>query len=352
MRFQTSLVLVAAIISPTAGFRPLPLSPHLTRRPTTQLGAIGVLARKAKEADIRKYCESGVPDDVMEHYKVIQEALAESPKYIKPEDGPGNLQQTLTRRRGTITLIAEYKRRIENGGYIDDIFDPEVLSPQFREVGVGGIAVMADYRMGGCTYDDLKKFVEEQRRHRMEVPGSVMVINNDLIVDEVQVAQSAAAGVAGLVIDFSVVGHDLCDKLMRATQAAGLEPIVAVETPQQAQAAVQLGAPMISVVGIDAVDDKVSCIADVPDHVLTIANILAKDNKQLEEVEEAWKCRDNGFNCIWVSDALYKSGNDPSETPGAIIKAMLAKSSVKWASPKARSGRGEGAREYLGDIMM
>jgi indole-3-glycerol phosphate synthase len=31
---------------------------------------------------------------------------------------------------------------------------------------------------------------------------------------------------------------------------------------------------------------------------------------------------------------------------------MKAKSSVKYASPKARSGKGEGAREYLGDILM
>jgi hypothetical protein len=31
---------------------------------------------------------------------------------------------------------------------------------------------------------------------------------------------------------------------------------------------------------------------------------------------------------------------------------MAAKSSVKWASAKAMGGKGEGAREYLGDIMM
>ena len=116
------------------------------------------------------------------------------------------------------------------------------------------------------------------------------------------------------------------------------------------------GARMISVTGVDDVDEKVSVISDlcVPQgaQVCTIANILANDNKALEEVEEAWVCRDKGFNCVWVSDCLYKSGNDPSEHAGAIIRSMSAKSSVKWASAKALGGKGEGAREYLGDILM
>ena len=72
----------------------------------------------------------------------------------------------------------------------------------------------------------------------------------------------------------------------------------------------------------------------------------------LEEVEEAWVCRDKGFNAVWVSDCLFKIGNDPSEHAGAIIRGMAAKSSVKWASAKALGGKGEGAREYLGDILM
>ena len=74
--------------------------------------------------------------------------------------------------------------------------------------------------------------------------------------------------------------------------------------------------------------------------------------KILAEVEETWACRDFGFNCVWISDALYKAGNSVNEHPGAIIRSMAAKSSVRWASPVARGGKGEGAREYLGDIIM
>jgi indole-3-glycerol phosphate synthase len=133
---------------------------------------------------------------------------------------------------------------------------------------------------------------------------------------------------------------------------------VAVSSKEEAQAAISdVGATLIMVSGIEGgADEKYAVVdgLDVPEgkQVCTIANILARDNKALEEVEEAWMCRDRGFNAVWLSDALYKSGADPGEHPGAIINSCKAKSSVKWASPKARSGKGEGAREYLGDLLM
>ena len=117
---------------------------------------------------------------------------------------------------------------------------------------------------------------------------------------------------------------------------------------------------MLSVINMEGVTGKLDIISELqhmPDDnseqkITTIANILHRSDQGLAEVEECWSCRDKGFNCAWISDALYKAGNSASEYPGAIIKSMAAKSSVRWASPVAKSGRGEGAKEYLGDIMM
>lgn len=360
MRFSNPLFLATALFSTSkvTSFAPSTAFVHYIsskskKTGSTRLYAIGVLARKAKEADVRKYCEQGVEDSVMDKLKLIKDA-GDSVELGLGEPGP--LQQVLTRRKGTITLIAEYKRKIEGAGYIDEVFDPEILSPTFREFGASGIAVMADERMGGCSYKDLADFIEEQRRAANKVPGSVMVINNDLIVDEIQVARTAAIGAKGIVLTFNIIGEEKVSELLKAAKAVEIEAIVAVSTNEEAQTAVNLGARIIMVVNVEAPEDKIAVISGlkIPEgqQVCTIANILTRDNKQLQEIEEAWVCRDKGFNSVWVSDALYKSGADASEHPGAIIKSMLAKSSVKWASPKARSGKGEGAREYLGDILM
>ena len=350
------------------------LSHHhrLLWRPTTQLYAIGPLAKKAKEASLRQYIANGIEDDVMEKYQIIKAALEDettttttttsssdttSNSVAAMSTTPGPLQSTLHRRKGTITVIAEYKRKLADSGYIkESIFDPEILSPLFREFGTSGIAVMADERMGGCTYQDLKAFAEEQRRARMEVPGPVCVINNDMIIDELQVARSAAYGAGAIVLSLQLLGKEQTIKLLKAARAVDLESIVAVSTNEEAQTAIDIGARMISVVNVPELDDKVAVIQGliIPEgqQVTMISNILARNNKGLEEIEEAWACRDKGFNCVWVADALYKSGNDSLEHPGAIIKSMTSKSSLKWASPKASSGKGEGAREYLGDILM
>lgn len=333
---------------------PRPLSPRIVASPSstssTSLHALGVFVRKAKEADVRKYCEDGPPESVLALLKQIKDASGET------NTEEGELQKELTKRKGTITVIAEYKRKLEGSGFLSEILPPEVLSPVFREFGAAAVAVLADERTGGCGYDDVAKVIEEQEEARGEVPGPLPVISSDLIVDEIQIAQAADAGTKAVTVTYGVVGPEKVAQFVKDAAAVGLEVIVNVGSAEEAQGAVDAGASIISVCGVEGAEGKYSVIEslNIPEgrKVCTIANILAKDNKALEEVEEAWICRDKGFNCVWVSDALYKSGNDPVEHPGAIINSMKAKSSVKYASPKARSGKGEGAREYLGDILM
>jgi indole-3-glycerol phosphate synthase len=327
---------------------------------TTSLYAVGALVRKAKEAELRNYIqEHGIDDVIKAHYQTIQKALQNPPTLEEHEEVVGPLQERLTRRRGTLTVIAEFKRKLADSGYLkkpDDVFVPELLSSEFREFGAQGIAVLADDRMGGCSYDDLALFVEDQRRSHMEVPGPVPVINSDVIVDEFQIARTKAVGAAAVVLNLGLLGADDLQKMLTASRALELEAIVAVSSKDEAQQAIDMGARMISVVNVNGAEAKTEVISglNIPEGatVTTIANIIHRNDKSLGEVEEAWECRDKGFNCAWISDALYKAGNSASEHPGAIIKSMSAKSSVRWASPVAKSGRGEGAREYLGDILM
>lgn len=304
---------------------------------------------------MRKYCEEGPSDSVLALLKKIKDAN-NSAEDDTTTDEVGELQSLLTKRKGTITIIAEYKRKLEGSGFLKEILPPETLSPVFREFGASAVAVLADDRTGGCSYDDVVAVVKEQAEAKGEVPGPLPVISSDLIVDEIQIAQAADAGVNAVTVTYGVVGPDKVSQFIKDAKVLGLETIVNVGSAEEAQGAVDAGASIVSVAGVDGVEGKYAVIESlsVPEgrSICTVANILAKDNKALEEVEEAWMCRDRGFNCVWVSDALYKSGNDPVEHPGAIINSMRAKSSVKYASPKARSGKGEGAREYLGDILM
>eukprot|EP00585_Thalassiosira_rotula_P013025 CAMPEP_0196130054 /NCGR_PEP_ID=MMETSP0910-20130528/557_1 /TAXON_ID=49265 /ORGANISM="Thalassiosira rotula, Strain GSO102" /LENGTH=363 /DNA_ID=CAMNT_0041389281 /DNA_START=41 /DNA_END=1132 /DNA_ORIENTATION=+ len=347
-------IALTTLSAPTHCFAPIarPASPTAPTSSTTSLNALGVFVRKAKEADVLKYCQEGPSDSVLALLKEIKNASDDD----TTTNEVGELQSLLTKRKGTITIIAEYKRKLEGSGFLSEIPPPETLSPVFREFGAAAVAILADERTGGCSYDDVVTMVAEQEEAQGEVPGPLPVISSDLIVDEIQIARAADAGAKAVTVTYGVVGAEKVMQFLKDAKALGLEVIVNVNSAEEAQGAVDAGASIISVTGVDGVDGKYAAIESlsIPEgrSVCTVANILAKDNKALEEVEEAWMCRDKGFNCVWVSDALYKSGSDPTEHPGAIINSMKAKSSVKYASPKARSGKGEGAREYLGDIMM
>lgn len=45
---------------------------------------------------------------------------------------------------------------------------------------------------------------------------------------------------------------------------------------------------------------------------------------------------------------LYKGGMMQAESAEAILKAIRAKASVKYGRARGMSGKGEGAKEYLG----
>lgn len=361
MKLSLTTICLLLVSQGSLGFAPASItqkvsvsSPQVTTS-STSLYALGVLARKAKENEIRQYCENGIDDSVMKQVKIMKENLPKVSEQTEEIIGP--VQANLTKRKGTICIVAEYKRNFNVAdGFANEVFEPQILSPTYREFGARAIAVMADERIGKCTYDDIVAITTEQESAKGDIPGPVPVICSDLIVDEVQIARSASVGAEAVLVTLGVVGQEKVGFFIKCARAVGLETIVAVSTKEEAQAAIDVGARIISVSGVDEVDEKVAVISDlnIPDGatICTIANILANDNKAMEEVEEAWVCRDKGFNAVWVSDALYKSGNDPSEHAGAIIRAMAAKSSVKWASAKAMGGKGEGAREYLGDILM
>ena len=133
-----------------------------------------------------------------------------------------------------------------------------------------------------------------------------------------------------------------------------MESVIEVSNLDDIKSAVSsLSAPIILINSADDIETKCSWRSEhIPSDVASVCLINANQNKALEEVEEAWKLRDGGYQAVWVSDCLFKSGSDPTEHAGAIINAMKSKSSVKFASPRSKSGRGEGAREYLGDILM
>eukprot|EP00519_Triparma_laevis_P009676 CAMPEP_0182502586 /NCGR_PEP_ID=MMETSP1321-20130603/13731_1 /TAXON_ID=91990 /ORGANISM="Bolidomonas sp., Strain RCC1657" /LENGTH=308 /DNA_ID=CAMNT_0024707553 /DNA_START=109 /DNA_END=1032 /DNA_ORIENTATION=- len=304
VRFLLMCVLIAGVVSFT------PAVPRLNVK-STQLNAIGALARKAKEAEVKKWIEEGGREEVKGLLGDMEGGESEESEVA------GVVKEAIHKRRRTLSIVAEYKRKFKADGYVNEIFEPNLMSPLFREFGASACAVMTDKRVGGCDYTDLKTITEEQEKARGDVPGPLPVICSDMIVMDEQIARAKINGAQAVLLQLGLLNEDVVKGMMEKAARIGLETIIQANTEEEVKTAISLNAKIIKVNSIEDIEVKESWRTLMGDSVTAIADVLANDNKQLEEVEEAWKLRDAGYQAVWVSDCLYKSGNDPTEHAGA-----------------------------------
>lgn len=260
---------------------------------------------------------------------------------------------------GTMTVVAEVKRRSPSKGLIADINDVAALGRTYYEGGAGAISVLTDRDGFGGSLDDLEKVVAGQSKYRGEYPGPCPVLRKDFIIDEVQIAEAAASGAAAVLVIMAAVGRERAGELQEAAWAMGLDVLVEVHDEDEVADAIAIGATVIGVNNRDLrtfeVDIGTSlALADkIPDGVIKIAE------SGIEETTDAWKLRDAGFSAVLVGESLVKAymGSATDSTAYAVgfnqakglIAAFKAKGSVKYGptSTAAFWGKGEGAKEVL-----
>lgn len=266
--------------------------------------------------------------------------------------------------RGSLTVIAEIKRRSPSKGQIGVIKDPGALSRVYHEGGASAISVLTDLEGFGGTIEDLKKVVAVQNKFKSEYPGPCPVLRKDFVIDEIQIAEATSAGASAVLLIVAALGKEKTKELLDATHAFGLDALVEVHDEDELQVAIEAGAEIIGVNNRNLRDFNVSLETSfklapmIPEGVVKIAE------SGIEDCLDAWKLRDAGFNAILVGETLVRAYegsfvNSTSYTVGyneakGYIKAFKAKGSVKYGNPNAAAffGRGEGAKESLGELSM
>ena len=166
-----------------------------------------------------------------------------------------------------------------------------------------------------------------------------------------QLAQAASVNAEGIVLSAGVLRDEL-PSMVTASREYGLEPLVVVRTEDEVASAVAAEVEVIAVNGL-SVDEMVAMVDTLPDTVVKVAFLPLYDDKQLIEAEDSWRLRDAGYNAVWASEVLYKFQSEDGDNTGTIIKAITSKGSVKWTRASlSYSGKGEGAKEFLGTLEM
>lgn len=263
---------------------------------------------------------------------------------------------------GTLAVIAEIKRRSPSKGHIADLRDPTQLARVYHDGGANAISVLTDLEGFGGTLNDLRAVVAAEKRFAGEFPGPCPVLRKDFIIDEIQLAEAAAAGADAVLLIISALGKERTGELLAAAGEFGLDALVEVHDEAELDAALEIGAQIIGVNNrnLNNFEEKLDTslrLADkIPNGIVSVAE------SGITECVEAWKFRDAGFNAILVGEALVRAFEDSKTTSTGyslgynqakgLIKAFKAKGSALFGktSNAAFYGRGEGAKETLGEI--
>jgi indole-3-glycerol phosphate synthase len=305
-----------------------------------RLHAFAGLARKMKEKEI-----AGLKEESAE----LLEARTAG------KSSTGEIARLLRKKvPGTVSIVAEYRKKGLNMGSLDNQLPPKIVSRDFRDAGAEAVSVLMDKATGGCTVEDAQEIVKEQATAAGDFPPPAPLIVHDMIIDEVQIAQAASLGAKGVVLTAGVLGQEELGKMMTAAGEYGVEAIVEVKSAEEVAMLEALGVTtaehIVALSGL-SVDETIDLLPTLPKDVVKMAFVGAYNDKQLIEAEDAWRLRDAGCNSIWASEVLFKFGYQDGEHSHSVIKAIKSKGSVKYARASgAYNGFGEGAKEFLGTI--
>jgi len=142
------------------------------------------------------------------------------------------------RQAGTLTLIAEIKRRSPSAGPLSTHLGVGERARAYEAGGAAMLSVLCDSEFFDGSYAHL-----DQARQSSTLP----ILCKDFIIDERQLAMARAWGAdAALIIVRCLSGTQTAD-LVAAARARDLVPLVEVTTDAEARVALDAGAELVGV---------------------------------------------------------------------------------------------------------
>lgn len=148
-----------------------------------------------------------------------------------------------------LAVIAEVKRvSPARGALAGPGLDPAALALVYAGAGAAAISVLTEPRHWGGSLDDLRAV-----RRAVKVP----VICKDVIVDEYQIREARAAGADAVLLIAEALDDELLMRLLRATEALGMEALVEAHDPAAFGRAVRTRARIVGANARDLRDPSV-----------------------------------------------------------------------------------------------
>jgi len=209
----------------------------------------------------------------------------------------------------TIAVIAEVKRASPSAGVIAEKFDPVEIARNYERNGANAVSVLTDTQFFQGKLQDLAEV-----RDAVSIP----LLRKDFVLDEVQIAESAASGADAILLIVAVLEQKQLADLLRATAQYQLDALVEVHTGEELNRALDAGAKIVginnrnlSTFDVDLGVTQQLC-RDVPDEIVLISE---SGIKTLPDVARVKAC---GADAVLIGEALMRGDISIEQVRGVI----------------------------------
>jgi indole-3-glycerol phosphate synthase len=215
---------------------------------------------------------------------------------------------------GSLRILAENKKRSPSAGALSTVLGVAERAAAYERAGASMISVLCDSHFFGGDYEDLIRAREG---------SSLPLLCKEFIVDESQLDCALAYGASAALLIVRCLSDEALDRLLPATIARGLLPIVEVATEAEAELALRAGATTIGVNArdLDTLEMKperaAAILRGLPNHITKLhLSGLAKP----EDVKQVF---DGPADAALVGEILMRQ-----DDPEPLLRSLVAAATV------------------------
>lgn len=212
-------------------------------------------------------------------------------------------------RPGSVSLIAECKRRSPGAGEIRPDLDPIRLATGYERAGASALSVLTDARYFGGSLEDLVTVRDA---------SALPVLRKDFTVSPLQVVEARVHGADAVLLIVRILADEVLSELHALALDLGMAVLVEVHDAEELRRAVRIGADLVGINNRDLstftteLTTTLSLLADVPDNALVVSE------SGIHDVDDVRRLGEAGVDAILVGEALLR-GPDPERRAAELV---------------------------------
>ena len=196
-----------------------------------------------------------------------------------------------------LEVIAEIKKASPSAGMITETFDPVEIAENYERNGANAISVLTDAQFFQGKLQDLADV-----RDAVSIP----LLRKDFVLDETQIAESAANGADAILLIVAALTQDQLVRLLKGAKEFRLDALVEVHSVDELQRALEAGAEIVGInnrnlttFDVDLAVTEELC-RNVPDEIVLVSESGIKTPQDVARVKAC------GVDAVLVGEALMR----------------------------------------------